>query len=439
MKTSDKIQSAEKKGWIELDNAAKLFPAIISRDLTSVFRITASLKNPVRYSALKEAVTITSERFPYFSVSLGSGLFWHYLEFNGRPPRIQAEEEIPCTAFAVKRHNEPLFRIIVRSNRISVEFVHILTDGSGAMEYLKSLLYTYFNIIGRNISSPGNIIIPGTDIPEEEYEDAYRKFYRRLPPPAKLDKAWHLPFRLNERPRLRVMSAEMNVDDVLELARKNKISVTEYFLAVYFYSLQSIYLKEKKNKSNNKTKGVLRIELPVNMRNKCSSRSMRNFSLFVLPEIDTRLGTYTFDEIVSSVHHQLGISSELKQISRFLSQNVSYEKLLFIRILPLVIKKLAIAAIYRGLASKRFTGIITNLGVVKLPDEMAELIDSFELIPPPPNPKIKVVAAIVSFRDKLRISFSNISESNELERLILKHFVKAGINVRILNNKPKRT
>lgn len=432
---NDNIHSTETKGWIELDNAAKLFPAIISRDLTSVFRITACLKQPVRYSALKEAVAVTSVRFPYFSVSLGTGLFWYYLEFNGRPPRIQAEEEIPCTAFAVKRRNEPLYRIIVRSNRISVEFVHILTDGSGALEYLKSLLYTYFDLTGRHINSPGNIILPGSPVPEEEYEDAYRKFYRRMPPPAKLDKAWHLPFRLNNRPRLKVMSAEMKVDRVLELARKYKVSVTEYFLAVYFYSLQTIYLAQK---VKNKNEGILRIELPVNMRNKWASRSMRNFSLFVLPEIDTRLGTYTFQEIVTSVHHQLGISSELKQISRFLSQNVSYEKLFFVRILPLVIKKLAIAAVYRGFASKRFTGIVTNLGVINLPDEMSDLIDGFELIPPPPNPKIKVGAAIVSFRDKLRISFCNITESNELERLILKHFVNEGLNVRILNNKQKK-
>ena len=42
----------------------------------------------------------------------------------------------------------------------------------------------------------------------------------------------------------------------------------------------------------------MRIEVPVNMRNKLPSRTMRNFSLFVLPEIDVRLGTYTFEEIL---------------------------------------------------------------------------------------------------------------------------------------------
>src|SRR5512135_3255829 len=92
-------KSFQEKGWLTLDNAAKLFPAIISDDLTSVFRITAALKEPVKYPVLKEAVAVTSKRFPYFSVSLGSGLFWHFLYFNDQPPRVQADETIPCTAF----------------------------------------------------------------------------------------------------------------------------------------------------------------------------------------------------------------------------------------------------------------------------------------------------------------------------------------------------
>lgn len=428
---SSKAQSLGEKGWLKLDNAAKLFPAIISRDLTSVFRITALLKEPVVYKYISEAVAITSRRFPYFSVSLGSGLFWHYLELNGQPPRIQPEEEIPCTAFAINRKNEPLYRIVVKANRISVEFIHILTDGGGAMEYLKSLLLTYFRLTGKSISQTENIILPESEVSEEEYEDGYRRFFKKLPPPAKLVKAWHLPFSLRERPRLRVLRAEMNSSELLEVARKRKVSVTEYFVAVYFYALQEIFLQEKHGKTIRK---VLRIELPVNMRNKCSSRTMRNFSLFVLPELDMRLGQYTFDEIVNSVHHQLRISSDVKQISRFLSQNVSYEKLMLIRMLPLFIKKMAIAAIYRGLASRRFTGIVTNLGLVSLPSEMSELINNIDITPPPPNPKIKVCIGIVSYRDKLRISFCNISNSNELERIILKHLAGEGIKIRIVNN-----
>src|SRR4030042_1853325 len=426
-------KSFQERGWLKLDNAAKLFPAIISDDLTSVFRITASLKEPVRYSAIREAVAITSKRFPYFSVSLGTGIFWHFLEFNDQLPRIQAEEEIPCTAFAVKRKNEPLYRVIIKGKRISVEFIHILTDGGGAMEYLKSLLYTYLTLTGRKISSPGEIILPESPLSEEEYEDGYNKFFQKLPSPAKLVKAWHLPFKLNKRPKLRVLSAEVNVNEILKVSREHKVSVTEYFVSVYHFSLQKIFVSRKEISKKEKRK-VLRIEVPVNMRKIYPSRTMRNFSLFVLPEIDLRLGTYTFDEILSSVHHQLQISSDVKQISRFLSSNVSSAKLFIIRIMPLFIKKVVIASVYRGLASKRWTGIVTNLGLVTLPAAMEDMVDSFELIPPPPNPNVKVSCALVSYKDKLRICFSNITESHELERLILKHLSDAGINVKILNN-----
>jgi NRPS condensation-like uncharacterized protein len=406
----------------------------MSDDLTSVFRISATLREPVRYSAVKEAVELTSARFPYFSVSLGSGIFWHFLEFNNQLPRIQAEEEVPCTAFAVKRKNEPLYRIIIRGKRISVEFSHIITDGGGALEYMKSLLYTYLTLTGKNITSPGDIILPETPLSDEEYEDAYNKFFQKLPPPLKLAKAWHLPFKLNKRPKLKVLHAEINTSEILEIARKNKVTLTEYFVSVYLFSLQKIFVSAEQPGKKLKRK-VLRIEVPVNMRKKVRSRTMRNFSLFVLPEIDLRLGNYTFEEIMESVHHQLQMSSDIKQISRFLSSNVSSEKLFIVRILPLFVKKMVIAAVYRSLASKRWSGIATNLGVVTLPGGMEDMVDSLELIPPPPNAKVKVSCAIISYKDKLRVCFCNITQSNELEKLILRQFSDAGIHVKILSNK----
>ena len=44
--------------------------------------------------------------------------------------------------------------------------------------------------------------------------------------------------------------------------------------------------------------------------------------------------------------------------------------------------------------------------------------------------KVKVVCALVSYKDKLRICFSNITQSSEVERLILKHLSDAGIHVK---------
>jgi len=407
----------------------------MSGELTSVFRITAFLKKPIKFSVVKEAVEITSRRFPYFSVSLGSGLFWYYLEYNHQLPRIQTEEKIPCTAFAAKRKNEPLYRILVKENRISVEFIHILTDGGGALEYLKSLLYTYFRLNGNTIHSTEGIILPESPISEGEMEDGYKRFFRRrIPPPGKLTKAWHLPFRLDEKPRLKVIRSEIALDKLLEVARSYNVSVTEYMVSVYLLSLQKIYLEEKE-KVKKQNRGVLRIEVPVNLRKKFPSKTMRNFSLFVLPEIDLRLGVYFFDEILKIVQYQLQTGADVKQITRFLSQNVGHEKSPFIRFLPLFIKSMAISAVYRRLGSNQCSGILTNLGVIKLAEEMEDLIDSFELVPTPPNTHVKITCAMVTFKQQMRLDFGNISRSTSFEMHFLKHLVESGIPVKVLNNK----
>jgi NRPS condensation-like uncharacterized protein len=430
-----KTKSIQDIGWLKLDNAAKLFPAIMSGELTSVFRITAFLKKPVRFSAIKEAVDITSRRFPYFSVSLGSGLFWYYLEYNHKPPRIQTEEKIPCTAFAAKRKNEPLYRILAKENRISVEFIHILTDGGGAFEYLKSLLYTYFRLTGNSIHSTEGIILPESPITDEEMEDGYNRFFRKkIPPPGKLTKAWHIPFTLNGKPRLKLIRSEIALDKLLEIARNLNVSVTEYLVSVYLFSLQKIYLEEKEKVKKQK-RGVLRIEVPVNLRKKFPSKTMRNFSLFVLPEIDLRLGFYSFDEILKIVKYQLQTGADVKQITRFLSQNVGHEKSPFVRMLPLFIKSMAISAVYRRLGTNQCSGILTNLGYVKLPKEMEDLIESFEVVPTPPNTHVKVSCAMVTFRNRLRLDFGNISKSTSFEMYFLKQLTETGIHVKILNNK----
>jgi NRPS condensation-like uncharacterized protein len=424
--------SVREIGWLKLDNAAKLFPAIMSGELTAVFRITANLKKPVNYSHIRQAVEITSRRFPYFSVSLGSGLFWHYLEFNNKLPRIQTEETIPCTAFAAKRKNEPLYRILVKGNRISVEFIHILTDGGGAFEYLKSLLYTYLTLNGNIFHSSEGIILPESTITEGEFEDGYKRFFRKkIPPPGKLTKAWHLPYGLNEKPRLKVTRAEISLGKLLEESREHEASVTEYLVSVYLFTLQKIYLEERERVKNQK-RGVLRIEVPVNLRKKFPSITMRNFSLFVLPELDLRLGEYSFDEILKIARYQLQTGADIKQITRFLSQNVGHEKSPLIRVLPLFIKSLAISAVYRRLGSNQCSGILTNLGAVKLPPEMEELIESFELIPTPPNTHVKITCAMVSFKNHVRLNFGNVSTSNKFEMHFLRHLTEAGIPVKIL-------
>lgn len=417
--------------WFKLDNAAKIYPAVIGGDFTAVFRITVTLKDDVVYRHLSNAISAVASRFPYFNVTLSAGVFWYYLEGIDSKPRLYAESEEKGTAFPLGSRKEVMYRILVRNNRISVEFVHILTDGGGALEFLKTLLFQYFKNLGIADSLPEGVIDPDEKPSSEETEDSFGKYFnKRIPATENPPMALHLPFSLNSRPRFRTITAEMESIQIREKAKEYNLSITEYLTSVYLYVLQEIFLSQPEKKRN----GIIRVQVPINLRKMFPSRTMRNFSLFVMPEIDLRLGRLTFEEVATTVYHFLHLETTPKRISRIITRNVGKEKLFIIRILPLFVKRFILYLAYHTFGSGLCTGVLTNMGVIGLPSPLAESVDSFSVTPPPPNKKVKISCGIVSYNNKMRITFASIASERKLESSFFRFLTDAGISVKLLND-----
>jgi NRPS condensation-like uncharacterized protein len=146
------------------------------------------------------------------------------------------------------------------------------------------------------------------------------------------------------------------------------VSLTEYLTAVYLYSLQAIHDQLPPLQKRTRRK-VIRIEVPVNLRRMFPSCTMRNFSLYVIPGIDLRLGHYTFEEIVKTVYHQMQLETDKKLISKMISRNVSGEKNPILRSVPLFIKSFILSKLYT-LSTQQYSGVVTNLGKVNLSPEI---------------------------------------------------------------------
>lgn len=73
----------KRKRWMPLDNSAKIYPAVMSRDWAAVFRVSVTLKEPIQPEILQQALEDTVVRIPSFSLSLHRGAFWYYLDTNG--------------------------------------------------------------------------------------------------------------------------------------------------------------------------------------------------------------------------------------------------------------------------------------------------------------------------------------------------------------------
>jgi Alcohol acetyltransferase len=415
------------RDWLKLDNAAKIYPATSSEKSPAQFRISVNLNSPVKFKTLKQAWGKILKRCPYFQVFLRRGFFWYYLQRYEEIPPIELMDPIPNKTFELSNKKTYLIRISVRKNSIALDFSHIITDGNGAFRFMQALVFEYLRLLG--IPIPKIIGIPHPDeIPSsDEFEDGHRKFFPgALPEPEILSPAFHLSGQMIIHKRFRLISGKLDLDKILDLSRRNQVSTTEYLTAVYIYSLMKIQQQElQKVKSKN---SVIRLEVPVNMRKFHPSQTMRNFSLYVSPEIDLKLGNFTFKEILKKVHHSMQMQIDSKELGRQVSRNVGGELNPFVRAVPLFLKDVYLAGLHRKLGERSYSGVLSNLGSIGVPEEAKPHIESFDCILVP-NHAIKKSCVVLSFGNELTINFSSVIEERELERLFFTKLIADGIPV----------
>jgi len=414
--------------WIRLDNAARIFPWLISSRVTTVFRIAVRLQEPVKPELLQRICDRILPRFPYYRVRLRRGFFWNYLEENLSHFRVKPEQHFPCQPPSKKLDGGYLFRVLHYENRISVEFSHVLTDGNGATVFLNTLLREYLQEIGAPVVHWNGTMNLGEPAHSAEFEDSYRKLYQgELPKPRPRSKAWHLQSPLLPRGTNLILRATIPVEPLKQLAKQHKVSITEYAVAVQLWVLQE-EMREKGIKAM-----PLRIMVPTNLRPGFKSRSMRNFFLTVTPGIDPRLGWYTFEEIISSVHHTMRFDLELKQILQQLSFNVSNQLATHIRLLPLWLKQILGPYYYRKLSSTLHSGVVTNLGRCDVPEEYRKHISSYEVLPNP-NPFTKINLGLISYGDQLTMSYTCLTGDLTVPRKFFLFLREQGVPVTIESN-----
>ena len=410
--------------WMKLDNAAKIYPAITGSELTGVFRITVTLASPVSLPALMQASEETSGLFPFFSVELCKGIFWYYLEYNCRPPRVMADRGPRCQPFPRTMNGELLYRILVRGSSLSVEFFHIITDGGGALFFLKTLLNHYF------IYSAGITSLPFPEAREGPLpgssEDLFSQHYGKgMPAPAVMPRAWHLPFRLREAPRFTVTEFEVPAERLTALARDSGSTITEYLAATLLFVLQDIRTESGKGSPH------IRVQVPFDLRRRYGVYTLRNFSLFAMPAIDIRMGKYTFEEILREVKITMHMMTDEKRIRQIISRNVSKEKNPLIRIIPLFIKSPVLRLAYTRFGPSQFTSTITNMGRVNPEGPASELMLSMSVTPPPPHRDIKITAGLITLGLNTIITFGSVTGNREVERRFVKKLTSAGLPARI--------
>ncbi len=416
------------KNWFKLDNAGKLYPAIKNSRWTSLFRVSIALLEPVEPVALQQAVNDILPRFPSFAVRIRKGLFWYYLEENTAPFSILKDEGHPCIRMKWKENGGYLFRVLYHDRRISLEVFHAIADGSGGIAFMKTLVAQYLRRCGIHVPAVDGILDIQAEPEADELEDAYKRLPGGYRSKRKEKPAYHLPASREVPHTLHVTVARISVQALKDESKKYGVTITEYLTAVMIYVIYQVQRSGKRDK-----KLPVKVSVPVNMRNYFPSKTLRNFSFFINPGIEPRMGDFSFDEVIRQTHYYMRYNLNYKFLAAGIATNVASERNVFIRLCPLFLKNLVINGVFKRVGESGVSATITNLGPMVLPQEMRSYIEHAEIILGPASTGRSNCAAI-SYGDEMTLAFSRNIRESTLEREVLRFLVKSGIPVLVESN-----
>jgi len=180
--------------------------------------------------------------------------------------------------------------------------------------------------------------------------------------------------------------------------------------------LQKKFLNLQKEKNLNiRRQKRIKLLIPVNLRQLFPSKTLRNFAMYTIPELDPRLGEYTFPEICKIIQHKMGAEITQKHMSSVIATNVNDEQNPLVRLIPLPIKNLVMKIIFDTVGEKMACLSLSNLGAVKLPEVMRPYVKRMDFI-------LGVQASapyncgMLSYGDTVYLNFIRNTYEAELER-----------------------
>lgn len=425
------MTAKRKQQWMRLDNAAKIYPAALRKKWSNVFRLSATLSEPVDRDVLRAALDVTLRRFPSIGVRLRKGIFWFYLERVPEVPEITEEQSYPLVHMSYASIRECAFRVVVYKNRIAVELFHALTDGTGGMIFLKTLLAEYLSRkYGISVPNTDGVLCRMDEPSPEELEDSFIKNAGTVSAGRKEATAYRLTGTTEPDGFVHLTTFMLDAAEVKAMAHEYSATVTEFLTAAMMQAILRLQAEKVPRRSRRKPVKVL---VPVNLRSLFPSKTLRNFALFITPELDPKLGDYSFDEICKSVHHRMGIDNTAKQMSMKIAANVNSEKSPILKVMPLFVKNAAMKAVFDAVGERKSCLCMSNLGNVRLPEVMRQYVTRMDFIIGVPSCSA-YNCALLSYGGTTYINLVRSIEEPELEMHFYKVLRELGIHVKVESN-----
>ena len=412
--------------WERLDNTAHLFPVIAGENMSNVYRISVTLSELVEPELLQAALDIVLPKFDGFNLRLRQGIFWYYFEENNKPaPRVREEHTFPCRFIHQNKNQSYMFRVTYYKYRINLEVFHVLTDGMGGINFLKELTYQYLRLAHPELKEKvGDSLDSGTSL---NREDSFLKNYKKSSAKGyQTKKAYLLKGERLPAGEFGVMHGYMPVEDLKKVCRSYGVTINEYLVSVYVWSVYTEYMHGMASDK------PIRVAVPVNLRPFFDSITTKNFFVMVSAEFHPVKDVYTFEEVLREVSESLRSQINREHLEKVFSYNVSNEKLLIARAVPLFLKNMAMRHVYRSSALANTT-TITNIGNISVAEEYRPYVEQFHsFLAMSKGQHLK--GNICSYGGTLVFSFSYDLADPSVQRGFFRKVASDGIPVEVESN-----
>ncbi|WP_164217302.1 alcohol acetyltransferase [Virgibacillus sp. YIM 98842] len=416
--------------WYKIDNAGKVFHAVTKASNSSVYRVSMIMKAPVNAVLLQKALDTVIKRFPTLAVKVRKGLFWDFMVDNEEKLSIQKETTYPCHPINPRENNGYLFRVLYFKQRISVEIFHSLTDGTGAVEFLKTLIYQYLTLQGEKLVIDGDVLFPDEVPNKYEIEDSFEKYFHE-------SNHYHLhdkvprSFQIKGTPfdpaGVNVIHGVISASAVNRFAKRLGASITEFITAVLIHAIYSETMKYGLYKEN------ITIALPANLRRQFPSVTLRNF--FAVVNVGMHVtDKMTLEDIIKTVSNQLRSKTERETLQAEINRHVHLQNSLTTRMVPLFLKYQAMRYGFQHFGEMAKTITLSNLGNIKLPDCMNRYIKRMEVVLYPTK-NSPINCGVCSLNDQMTITFARSIVETEIIKSFFSQLTRlTGLDVEVYSN-----
>ncbi len=405
--------------WYPLDDAAKIYPLSMKHNSMAVFRVSICLKEAVVPALLQMALTFTIKRFPSFATTVKKGFFWHYLDAAKRRFVVEPEVDLPCRPLDVSGSGSQSFRVLYYEKRISVEFFHVLTDGTGAMIFLNTLMAEYLRLLGVIVPAGGGIKDVDESPLQEETENEFKNAQTAERASGFVNKsAVQMSGRLSAAKPCRILHFHLDAERLKAAAKAKNASVTAYMLALMFLAQKD---------ATDAQAGEVAVQVPVNMRKFYPSITLRNFSLYCGVRLPLKSIT-NLDAILPEIAQQLETKASESAMKEMMSATKRLTRSL--RFVPLFIKKPAARIVYGFLGDRIFSNTLSNIGVVRLPDEMTPYVDHYEIILARSS-KNRASCSLVTYQNTATLSIGKFTADPSFEETLYRLLAAEGLEASV--------